>query len=168
LQFDVFLSQFLAPGYSIARTKAANVARELRMSRSNKETVLAFIDRINAHDVQGIIDLMADDYQFVSSSGDRFRDLEFMRQTWQAQFTDHPDFTIRVQRVIADTEGVAVFGWSEGTYSPDGTQREENHWEVPVAFLGLARDGKIVYWEVFSDTSIVFDIIKSRQAEVGK
>ena len=103
-----------------------------------------------------------------SASGDRFRDLEFMRQTWQAQFTDHPDFTIRVQRVIADDEGVAVFGWSEGTYSPDGMQREENHWEVPVAFLGLARDGKIVYWEVFSDTSIVFDIIKSRQTEVEK
>ena len=138
------------------------------MSRSNKETVLAFIDRINAHDVQGIIDLMADDYQFVNSSGDRFRDHEFMRQTWQAQFNDHPDFTIRVQRVIADDEGVAVFGWSEGTYSPDGTQREENHWEVPVAFLGLARDGKIVYWEVFSDTSIVFDIIKSKQTEVGR
>src|SRR5437764_15484822 len=93
----------------------------VRMS-SNKETVLAFIDRINAHDVQGIIDLMADDYQFVNSSGDRFRDLEFMRQTWESQFQTHPDFQIRVQRIIADDEGVAVFGWAEGTLrAPDGT-----------------------------------------------
>jgi hypothetical protein len=130
-----------------------------------KETILEFINRINAHNVQGIIDLMADDYQFVNSSGDRFRDLEFMRQTWQAQFANHPDFKIRVQRIIADNEGVGIFGWTEGTYAPDGVMREENHWEIPTAFLGVARDNKLVYWEVFSDTSIVFDLIKSSQAD---
>lgn len=99
-----------------------------------KETILAFIDRINAHDVDGIVGLMADDYQFINSSGDRFRGLDFMRQTWRTQFTLHPDFHIRVERLVADDESVGVFGWAEGTYSPDGSLDEDNHWEVPSAF----------------------------------
>ena len=132
-----------------------------------KQTILNFIDRINAHDVDGILALMHDDYQFVNSAGDRFNGREFMRQTWRAQFADHPDFRIRVQRVIADDDGVAVFGVSEGTYSPDGTRREENRWEVPAAFLGLARDNKVTHWQVFSDASIVFDLIKARSGSVA-
>ena len=135
---------------------AGNAAGRSKM----KETILAFIDRINAHDVDGIVNLMADDYQFINSSGDRFRGREFMRQTWRTQFTLHPDFHIRVDRIVADDESVGIFGWAEGTYSPDGTLDEDNHWEVPSAFLGIARDGKMVHWQVYSDASIVFDLIK--------
>jgi ketosteroid isomerase-like protein len=131
-----------------------------------KDTILAFIDRINAHDVDGIIALMSEEYEFVNSSGDHFRDIQFMRDTWNAQFKNHPDFKIRVQRVISDGESVGVFGWSEGTYAPDGIISEENHWEVPAAFLGIAREGKVAYWETYSDASIVFDLIKSRSADV--
>jgi hypothetical protein len=72
-----------------------------------------------------------------------------MRDTWNAQFKNHPDFKIRVQRVISDGESVGVFGWSEGTYAPDGIISEENHWEVPAAFLGIAREGKVAYWETY-------------------
>lgn len=129
-----------------------------------KHTVLAFIDRINDHDVEGIVDLLDDDYHFVNSAGDKFAGHDFMRQTWQSQFNLHPDFRIRVQRIIADEDGVAVFGWSEGTYAPDGVMRDENRWEVPAAFLGIAHDGKMTHWEVYSDASIVFDLMKARNA----
>jgi ketosteroid isomerase-like protein len=126
-----------------------------------KETVLAFIDRINAHDVDGIVGMMAEDYQFVNSSGDVFHGKEFMRDTWRTHFVLHPDFRINVKRVVNDDETVAVFGVAEGTYSPDGDMEEENHWETPSAFLGIARDGKMTHWQVYSDASIVFDIIKT-------
>ena len=128
---------------------------------SMKQTVLAFLERINAHDVDGIVALLADDYTFVNSSGDRFQGRQFMRDTWEAQFRQHPDFRIRVQRVIADEEGVGVFGWAEGTYSPKGEIDEENHWEVPSAFWGIAKGGKMTHWQVFSDASIVFDVMKT-------
>jgi ketosteroid isomerase-like protein len=142
------------------------------MSNSNKslamkEAVLAFIDRINQHDVEGIIGMLAEDYHFVNSAGDRFAGRPFMRETWQSQFALHPDFNIRVQRIIADDDGVAVFGWSEGTYAPDGVMRDENRWEVPAAFLGIAHEGKITHWQVFSDASIVFDLMKTRNAEAA-
>jgi limonene-1,2-epoxide hydrolase len=129
-----------------------------------KQTILSFIELINAHDVHGIVALMSDDYVFVNSSGDRFRGREFMRDTWSEQFRLHPDFHIRVQRVIADDEAVAVFGISEGTYSPDGLLRAENRWSVPAAFLGIARGGKLTYWEAYSDASIIYDLVAARTA----
>lgn len=127
-----------------------------------KDTILKFIDRINAHDVDGIMKLVSSDYEFVNSSGDHFRDRQFIRETWEEQFKNHPDYRIRVQRVIADDEGVGVFGVAEGTYAPEGDPREEDHWEVPCAFLCIARDGKVTYFESYSDASIVFDVMKSR------
>lgn len=129
-----------------------------------KRTTLNFIERINAHDVDGIMALVSTDYEYINSSGDHFRDREFIRDTWRAQFENHPDYRLRVQRVIADDEAVAVFGWAEGTYAPDGVLRDDNHWEVPCAFQVVARDGKVTYFESYSDASIVFDLIKSRTA----
>ena len=141
----------------------SNTSKSIAM----KETVLAFIDRINQHDVEGIVGMLSEDYHFVNSAGDRFAGRPFMRETWQSQFSLHPDFNIRVQRIIADDDGVAVFGWSEGTYAPDGVMRDENRWEVPAAFLGIAHEGQITHWQVFSDASIVFDLMKSRNAEAA-
>jgi ketosteroid isomerase-like protein len=132
-----------------------------------KQTILKFIERINAHDVDGIMALVSKDYEFVNSSGDHFHDLKFLRDTWRAQFENHPDFKIRADHVICDGQRVGVFGFSEGTYSPDGVLREENHWEVPAAFLGIVRDNKVAYWETYSDASIVFDLIKSQSAAEG-
>ena len=40
-----------------------------------KETVLKFIDRINAHDVYGIMALVSDQYEYVNSSGEHFREV---------------------------------------------------------------------------------------------
>jgi ketosteroid isomerase-like protein len=134
------------------------------MDTGMKETVLEFVERINAHDVDGILGLMSDDYRFINSAGDTFRGSAFMRATWRAHFAQYPDFQIRVQRVISDDEGVAVFGVAEGTLTrEDGQILEENHWEIPSAFLGVARDGKMTHWQVFSDASIVFDLIKANE-----
>ena len=49
--------------------------------------------------------------------------------------------------------------WREPRRKPLGNPRR-----IP----GPGADGKITYWEVFSDTSIVFDIIKAKQAEVER
>jgi len=128
-----------------------------------KETVLEFVERINSHDVDGILDLMAEDYRFVNSAGDTFRGKAFMRATWRAHFVQYPDFQIRVDRVIADEQAVAIFGLAQGTLTRNGEMFEENHWEIPSAFLGIAKAGKMVHWQVFSDTSMVFDLIKANE-----
>jgi uncharacterized protein (TIGR02246 family) len=128
-----------------------------------KDIVLQFVERINSHDVEGILDLMADDYRFINSAGDTFRGKAFMRATWRAHFVQYPDFQIRADRVLADDEAVAIFGTAQGTYARDGQILEENHWEVPAAFLGIAKDGKMLHWQVFSDTTMIFDLIKANE-----
>ena len=133
------------------------------MNTGMKATVLEFVERINAHDVDGILDLMSEDYRFINSAGDTFRGRAFMRATWRAHFAQYPDFQIKVERVIADEDGVAVFGVAQGTLNSDGQILEENHWEVPAAFLGIARDGKMLHWQVFSDTTMIFDLIKANE-----
>jgi limonene-1,2-epoxide hydrolase len=128
-----------------------------------KATVLEFVERINAHDVDGILELMSDDYRFINSAGDTFRGKAFMRATWRAHFVQYPDFQIRIDRVLADEEAVGLFGTAQGTLNADGQILEENHWEVPAAFLGIARDGRMLHWQVFSDTTMIFDLIKANE-----
>lgn len=128
---------------------------------------VGFIDAINAHNVDRIVSLLAADYEFVNSQGDRFQGEAFMRDTWADQFNKHPDFRIRVGRVVADEDAVAVFGFSEGTYAPDGQLRVENRWSVPAAFLLMSREGKISYFETFSDASMVYDLIQASSTSAG-
>ena len=128
-----------------------------------RDTILNFIDRINAHDVEGIVALMSPDFHFINSSGDSYTG-KFMEQEWKKYFDAYPDFQIHVDRVIADDGGVAVFGWSEGTYATRNHLDEENHWSVPAAWLGTARDGKVTHWQVFADNSWVFEILKENEA----
>ncbi|WP_428937077.1 nuclear transport factor 2 family protein [Fontivita pretiosa] len=132
-----------------------------------RKTVLEYIRRINDHDVDGIIALMADDFRYINSAGDTFRGRAFMRQEWRRYFNLYPDYQIHVETVISGPEGVAVFGSAEGTYSADtaeGEDPEENHWIVPAAYFGTTTGGKILRWQTYSDSSIVFDIIKEHEA----
>jgi ketosteroid isomerase-like protein len=38
---------------------------------TNKEIILAFIDRINVHDVEGLAALMSDDHTFIDAHGNQ-------------------------------------------------------------------------------------------------
>src|SRR5258706_3986360 len=100
-----------------------------------KDTVLEFVARINAHDVAGILDLMADDYRFINSAGHAVRGKAFMRATWRAHFVQYPDFQIRADRVLADTESFCIFGRAQLSYNPlYGHNLEANQWELTDSF----------------------------------
>jgi len=130
----------------------------MNKSTSVKDTVLAFVDRINAHDITGILNLLDDNYRFIDSAGDTFRGRAFMRDTWSAHFAQYPDYHILVHRALEDNGAVALFGVSSGTLNHGGELWEENHWEVPAAFLGTAANGKMLMWQVFSDTVMLSDL----------
>jgi len=130
----------------------------MNTNHSVKETVLAFVDRINAHDISGILNMLDDNYRFIDSAGDTFRGKAFMRDTWNAHFEQYPDFHILVHRALEDDGAVALFGVSSGTLNHGGELWDENHWEVPAAFLGTAANGKMLLWQVFSDTAMISDL----------
>src|SRR5882724_738836 len=83
---------------------------------TNKETMLAFIERINAHDVEGIGALMSDDHTFIDAHGNQVTGREKMIAGWRGYFAWFPDYFIEVTDVFDDGERLALFGFAGGSF----------------------------------------------------
>jgi ketosteroid isomerase-like protein len=107
------------------------------------EVVLAFMDRINAADVDGIVALMTDDHVFVDGLGNRVAGKEKMRGGWNYYFSMFPDYRVSHEEILSEHDLVAVFGSASGTLAVKGALPKANHWEAPAAWKAVVRDGKI-------------------------
>jgi ketosteroid isomerase-like protein len=114
-------------------------------------TVLEFMDRINAADVDGLCSLMTDDYLFIDGLGNRFTGREHMRTGWKMYFSWFPDYRVSHEEIFQEHNIVAVFGIASGTYAVKGNLPIENHWQVPAAWKAVVRDAQIAEWRVYCD-----------------
>src|SRR5208337_3660010 len=95
----------------------------------NSEVVEKFVDRINAHDVDGLVALMSADHVFIDSLGNKFA-RPAIETGWRQYFATVPDYWVRVDRVVTDEPALILFGAAGGTYVVDGgALRRENIWE---------------------------------------
>lgn len=124
------------------------------------QTVLAFIDRINAHNVEGLCALMSADHRFVDSIGHSFHGREGMQTAWEGYFAWFPDYQITVEDLLEQGELVLVTGRASGTYAVDGKLPDENFWEAPAAWKALVVDGQLTYWQVYADNHPVREIMR--------
>jgi hypothetical protein len=129
-----------------------------------REIVSAFINCINAHDVDGIYALMDENHTFIDGLGNSIKGREAMRRAWQAYFAIIPNYWIRVDRTLEDEGAVAIFGRAGGTVAQDAAFEPGNRWETPAAWLALVSSTGIVRWQVFADTGAVRQIM-ARTAE---
>ncbi len=120
-------------------------------SQAPADVVLAFMDRINAADVDGIVALMTDDHIFIDGLGNRVVGKEKMRGGWKYYFSMFPDYRVSHEDVFTDRDTVAVFGSASGTLAVKGATPKENHWEAPAAWKATVRDGKVAQWQVYCD-----------------
>ena len=74
-----------------------------------KETVLSFIERINAHDFEGLGALMSDDHTFIDAHGNQVSGREKMIVGWRGYFAWFPDYYIEVTDVFEEDERLAVW-----------------------------------------------------------
>lgn len=123
---------------------------------TNKETVLAFIDRINAHDAEGLGALMSDDHTFIDAHGNQVSGRERMIACWHGYFEWFPDYSIAVTEVIEDDDKLALFGFAGGSFK----NKEGEEWRLPAAWKAKVKDGRVTLWQVFADTRIPFEIIE--------
>ncbi len=114
-------------------------------------SVRRFIERINAHDVDGIVRCLSDDHRFVDSLGAVFEGCERLRAGWTAYLRMVPDYIIDVHRTFGDRGNVVVVGVARGTYARDGVLRADDRWETPGAWLARVQRGEIAEWHVFAD-----------------
>jgi ketosteroid isomerase-like protein len=123
------------------------------------ETVLLFMDRINQHDADKLVELVADDHEFVDSLGKSMRGRENALKGWRGYFAFCPDYWVTHEEVFAQAKQVAVVGAAGGTIAADGKLPTENKWRIPAAWLAVVNDGKIQKWQVFADNKPVYDIL---------
>jgi hypothetical protein len=122
---------------------------------TNKSTIFAFIDRINARDVEGLALLMSDDHTFVDAHGNQVSGKDKMIAGWRGYFEWFPDYYIEVTEVFEDREQLALFGFAGGSFK----NKEGENWRLPAAWKATVKDGRVTLWQVFADTKIPFEII---------
>jgi ketosteroid isomerase-like protein len=123
---------------------------------TSKETILAFIDRINAHDAEGLGALMSDDHTFIDAHGNQVSGRDIMIPGWRAYFAWFPDYLIEITDVFEAGDRLALFGFAGGSFH--GKQAES--WRLPAAWKVSVKDGRVTLWQVFADTKIPFEIIE--------
>jgi ketosteroid isomerase-like protein len=130
------------------------------MHQHPRETALAFVERINAHDVGRMLDLLTDDHEFIDAYDQKVTGRENLRKGWLGYFDWFPDFRIEVEHTMEDGDTIALFGHAGGTFK--GVEDHRHHWRLPGAWRVVVRNGRIRTWQVYADTKIVFDIINRK------
>ena len=123
---------------------------------TNKETVLAFINRINAHDIDGLAELMAEEHCFIDAHGNQVKGKEKMIAGWRGYFDWFPIYSIEVSEIFEHGDTFAMFGLAGGSFKG----RAEASWRLPAAWKAIVKASRIVLWQVFADTKIPFEIIE--------
>ena len=123
------------------------------------QIVLSFLDRINAHDVEGICALLTPDHIFVDGLGNKFSGVENLGKGWASYFSWFPDYAISHEDVLGSGQIVLLTGSARGTYAVGCKLPKENHWEVPAAWKAVVRNGQIAEWHVYADNQPVRKIM---------
>ena len=122
------------------------------------ETIQAFIESINAHDVESLAKLMSDDHVFIDAYGNEMQGRETMVAGWHGYFEWFPDYYIEVSEVFQNGESFAMFGFAGGSFK--GNDHAE--WRLPAAWKVIVKDGRIDLWQVFADTKIPFEMMERK------
>jgi peptidase E/ketosteroid isomerase-like protein len=131
----------------------------IEIQSNSEEVVKEYINKINNHDINGIIDLMSDDHTFIDSMGINTRGKETMRAAWDTYLTFFPDYRINAKEIICKNGMVAIFGTAKGTLSTDGKILPENGFEIPASWTAVVKDNKIAKWRVYADNEPVRKLI---------
>jgi len=124
--------------------------------------VLNFENKINDHDVDGVVASFSSDGRFVDSLGNIIG-IDKMQAAWTAYFRMVPDYRISHEEVFANDSAIALFGKAEGTYTTDGKLNKENLWSSPASWLAKVDGGKIKEWRVYCDNEPIREIMRKQK-----
>jgi len=124
---------------------------------SPKETILAFLEAINAHNVDSLAELMTDDHTFVDPYGSEITGREPMLAGWRGYFEWFPNYQIEVDDIFENNNEFGMFGFAGGSFKGDA----DRNWRPPAAWKAIVRDGQIALWQVFADTKIPFETMSA-------
>lgn len=132
---------------------------------STIEIVKEYISRINNHDLDGLLELTAEDAVFIDSMGINTTGKYQMRSAWDVLLTFFPDYSVEIKDIIGKNGTVAVFGKARGTLATDGRILAENKFEIPASWTALVKNGKIEKWRVYADNEPVRKLIEKYRSK---
>ncbi len=113
--------------------------------------VRAFVAKINAHQADGLYDLMTDQHRFVDAFGPSAQGRAVLRQVWSEYFTRVPDYSITCEQVLSGGDTIAIFGNAGGSDSQHAPLHLARRWEVPAAWKVIVRGTRVAEWHVYMD-----------------
>jgi ketosteroid isomerase-like protein len=117
----------------------------------SSDIALRFVERINAHDVEGLTALMTDHHAFIDSMGTKFL-RPGIEGGWRDYFEMVPDYWIRIDRAFSEGDTATLIGAAGGTYIPKGGKAApESRWEAPAAWVARVDGAKVAEWRIYSD-----------------
>ena len=132
----------------------------------NSDVVDKFVDRINAHDIEGLISLMSPDHVFVDSLGEKAT-RPAIESGWRQYFAMVPDYWVKVDRLVPDESAMILFGRAGGTYvAAGGVPQAQNKWETPAVWRAEIRDGKVSEWRIYADNEPIRAKMRTSSAQL--
>lgn len=91
------------------------------------QTTLAFIEKINQGDVEGVIAMLAPESVYVDLEGNLERGKEQLADYWRRYLKGHPDYQIYIHRIFTIKNGVVLVGRTTGSHLkfPDEVEFQE-------------------------------------------
>ena len=123
---------------------------------NTNETLKCWLGAINNHDVAALARLMAENFLFVDSLGNRVEGALPTEAGWRGYFAMCPDYWIRADCMLIDGETAMICGEAGGTI--DGQT-----WHTPAAWKAVCTDSYVVEWRVFADNKPVYEILGRRR-----
>jgi ketosteroid isomerase-like protein len=125
------------------------------MQERAADTLDRWLSAINAHDVDALVALMSPDHLFIDSLGNRISGMVTMEAGWRGYFAMCPDYWIVKQLALGAGDTLLLSGEAGGTIN-------SRLWRTPAAWRVLARDGRVLEWQVFADNRPVYEILERR------
>ena len=122
---------------------------------NNRETLFAFVERINTHDVEGLAELMTDDHRFIDPYGNEVVGRENMTAGWRGYYEMFPVYSIEVSEMFEHGDTFGMFGFAAGSFKG----KAEASWRLPAAWKAIVKNSRVVLWQVYADTKIPFEAI---------
>lgn len=126
------------------------------------KTVYEFIEIINEHKTEKIIEMLTDDHILIDSMGTKASGKDILQKSWKGYFSWFPDYKIELKHTFVDEDTIALFGKASGTFYT-GKEEKENKFEIPAAWRAEVKNKKISLWQVFADNHPVWQIIEKNE-----
>ena len=128
------------------------------MSDATEALVRSFVERINAHDPEGLLALCSSDHTFIDSLGNHLAGNQNLLHAWRGYFTLFPDYRIEITTLLNAGLYVAAFGTASGTLA-GASDTSHSYWSIPAAWLATIKDGRVSTWQVYADNTPVYEIV---------